>query len=65
MIHERLDGNCRASIIHVTPATVLFTAFWPASASDNRRFEVTKEGIARNTVEVSRDYFEQKYGKVL
>jgi hypothetical protein len=65
VIHDRLDGQCRASIIHVTPSTVLFTAFWPASASDARRFEVTKEDIARNTVEVSRDYFERKYGKVL
>jgi hypothetical protein len=59
----RLDGGCKAKILHASEDKVLFTASWPASKHDTRNFIVT-HGIAFNTVEVSRKYFERRYGAI-
>jgi hypothetical protein len=64
MTHTRLDNQCRAKVLAIYNDRVLITAHWPASSSDHRRFPIQHDR-AFNTVEVSKAYFERKYGVVL
>lgn len=59
---ERLDKKIRANILAVTDDHVLLDAFWPASERDKKNFFIMPNGLARNTVVVSREYFERRYG---
>jgi hypothetical protein len=63
-IIERLDGKCRAQVLAVAD-TVLLKAFWPATQHDRQRGFQISGGLAFNTVNVSKAYFECRYGKVL
>lgn len=63
MIYERLDKKCKAQILAVSD-TILLKAFWPATERDRTRFQVSG-GLAFNTVNISKEYFERRYGKVL
>ena len=65
MIVDRLDKGCRAKILGTYSDRVLIDAFWPATAMDRRKGLVGKDGSAHNVVEVSREYFDKKYGAVL
>jgi hypothetical protein len=66
MKYERLDKGCTAKVLFADNDRVLIHAVWPASAHDRRRGMVFgKDTHAHNIVEVSRDYFEQRYGAVL
>lgn len=56
---ERLDKGCKAKVLAVSDDAVLLTAFWP---STDTKHHYVVNGIARNTVRVSREYFERRYG---
>lgn len=60
-MHKRLDGGCEAKVLAVKGDSVLIQASWPASLNDRKSFFVV-DGIARNTLNVSRSYFERRYG---
>lgn len=61
MTYERLDKGCKAEVLAHTDSYVLLRAWWPAGRHDRTKFPVTN-GIARTITQVSREYFERKYG---
>lgn len=63
MIYDRLDKRCKAQVLAVTD-TVLIKAFWPAAKRDEQWFKVSG-GLAFNTLNVSKAYFERRYGVAL
>lgn len=65
MKYERLDKACVAKVLAVHGDRVLLTASWPATSSDERKGFQIVYGRANNTVEVSKSYFEKKYGVAL
>jgi hypothetical protein len=64
MTYDRLDRKCRARVLAVVGDSVLMTAMWTAQRHDEKRFHIVN-GEATNTLNVSRRYFEQKYGVAL
>lgn len=64
MIYERKDKGCKAKVLAVVADQVLIRAFWPATTKTDKRFNIVN-GEAQNIVEVSKAYFERKYGVAL
>lgn len=62
-IYTRKDRACKARVIAITGDSILITAFWPTVKSDDRN-KVGLDGVTRNTLNVSKSYFERRYGKL-
>jgi hypothetical protein len=60
MIYTRKDGKCKAEVIAVRDDSILIRAFWPSAKGDDRNR--MRDGMTYNTLSVSRDYFNRKYG---
>ena len=52
MYHKRLDKGCESRILGEYDGRMLIEARWPIGAKQQQR----------NIVEISREYFERKYG---
>ncbi len=60
-VYTRKDNKCKATVIAVRDDSILITAFWPSQKSDDRN-RMRQDGNTYNTLNVSREYFNRKYG---